>query len=69
MDKLELLKTELILLNNEYVKRIDDLEEKYKDKEEIDNDEDYVSLISSQSVQFTLASIVERIEQLTEMEN
>lgn len=69
MDKLEQLKTELILLNNEYVKKIEELDEKYKDKEKIDNDEDYVTIISIQTTQLTLYSIIERIEQIQNMEN
>ena len=69
MDKLEQLKTELILLNNEYVKKIEELDEKYKDKEKIDNDKDYVTIISIQTTQLTLYSIIERIEQIQNMEN
>lgn len=69
MDKLEQLKTELILLNNEYVKKIEELDEKYKDKEKIDNDEDYVTIISIETTYLTLCAIIERIEQIKNIEN
>lgn len=69
MEKLKMLKEEIIMLNNIYAKKIKEFDEKYDGKEEIDNEEDYIMLIATESAHATLSTVIERIDQIMDIEN
>lgn len=69
MEKLKMLKEELIMLNNIYVKAIKDFDDKYGDSEDIEDEEDYIAIISSETAHTILSAVIESIDGLMDMEN